>query len=87
MPRFKRILALLVVLVLCVGFDQVTKSIAQRTLSGMPAQTLAAGLLRLEYTENPGAFLSLGAKLSDDARFWIFTVMVAALLILSLIHI
>ena len=47
----------------------------------MPAQTLAAGLVRLEYTENPGAFLSLGAKLSDDARFWIFTVMVAALLI------
>ena len=47
----------------------------------MPAQTLAAGLLRLEYTENPGAFLSLGAKLSDDARFWIFTVMVSALLI------
>ena len=81
MLRFKRILALLVVLVLCVGFDQVTKSIAQRTLSGMPAQTLAAGLLRLEYTENPGAFLSLGAKLSDDARFWIFTVMVALLLI------
>ncbi len=81
MPRIKRILVLLAVLVLCVGFDQATKSIAQQSLSGMPAQTLAAGLLRLEYTENPGAFLSLGAKLSDDARFWIFTVMVAALLI------
>ena len=81
MPRIKRILVLLVVLVLCAGCDQATKSIAQQTLSGMPAQTLAAGLLRLEYTENPGAFLSLGAKLSDDARFWIFTVMVSALLI------
>ena len=81
MPRIKRILLLLVVLVVCVGFDELTKSIAQRTLSGMPAQTLADGLVRLEYTENPGAFLSLGAKLSDDARFWIFTVMVAALLI------
>ena len=81
MPRIKRILVLLVVLVMCAGCDQATKSIAQQSLSGMPAQTLAAGLLRLEYTENPGAFLSLGAKLSDDARFWIFTVMVAALLI------
>ena len=81
MPRIKRILVLLVVLVVCAGCDQATKSIAQQTLSGMPPQTLVAGLVRLEYTENPGAFLSLGAKLSDDARFWIFTVMVAVLLI------
>ena len=81
MPRIKRILVLLVVLVVCAGCDQATKSIAQQTMSGKPAQTLAAGIVRLEYTENPGAFLSLGAKLSDDARFWIFTVMVAALLI------
>ena len=81
MPRIKRILVLLFVLVVCAGCDQATKSIARQTLSGMPAQTLAAGLVRLEYTENPGAFLSLGAKLSDDARFWIFTVMVSLLLI------
>lgn len=36
---------------------------------------------RLEYAENPGAFLSLGAQLSADTRFWVFAVAVGAFLI------
>ena len=36
--------------------------------------------LRLELTDNPGAFLSLGESLSQDLRFVLFTAAVAALL-------
>jgi len=32
------------------------------------------GTLRLVYVENPGAFLSLGAGLSAEWRFWLFVV-------------
>lgn len=81
MPRLKRILVLVVVLLACAGCDQATKSMAQQSLARRPAQELAGGLLRLEYAQNPGAFLSLGASLSPSARFWIFTVFVTLLLI------
>jgi signal peptidase II len=32
------------------------------------------GLLRLQYVENPGAFLSAGSGMSAAGRFWTFTI-------------
>ena len=37
------------------------KHIATEVLAGAPARTFLAGAVGLEYTENPGAFLGLGA--------------------------
>lgn len=66
---------------LCIVLDQASKMVARQQLIGAPARELAAGLLRIEYAENPGAFLSLGASLPGETRFVIFTVFVVALLI------
>ena len=41
---------------------------------------LLGGAVRLEYMENPGAFLSLGADLPPTARFLVGVVFVAAAL-------
>ena len=83
MSKLKRLLLLLVIVLILAGFDQATKSIAKRSLAGEPAREYLAGAVRLEYAENVGSFLSLGASLPDEARFWIFTVF-SALLVLGL---
>lgn len=80
MEKIKRILMLLFVLISCVGCDQATKFVARQTLATAPVQEYAGGLFRFVYAENPGAFLSLGATLSEEARFWIFVVIAGLLL-------
>jgi signal peptidase II len=81
MPKLKHLLVLLLTLLACVGLDQTIKSIAQQTLSTRPPQEFFGGLFRLEYAENSGAFLSLGAAMSEEVRFWVFTVFVTLLLV------
>jgi signal peptidase II len=80
MQKAKRIAALLVVLLTTVGCDQATKQIVQSRLSATEPLIFLNGMVRLQYTENPGAFLSLGAGLSDTLQHWIFTVAVAVVL-------
>lgn len=71
-PR-KRIALVVVTLVACVGCDQKTKSLASQALRGRDSTSFLAGVIRLDYTENPGAFLSLGASLPDRWRTALFT--------------
>ncbi len=80
MSKLKRIMLLLFVLVCCVGCDQATKLIARQELATAPMQEYWNGFFRLVYAENPGAFLSLGAGLAPELRFWVFTIFVALLL-------
>ena len=56
-----------------VGCDQATKAMARGNLSSRSVSYLG-DLFRLQHTENPGAFLSLGADFQGDLRFWVFTV-------------
>jgi signal peptidase II len=51
----------------------VTKHLASAALNGTPGRSYLADTIRLEYTENPGAFLSLGARLPEWARTGILT--------------
>lgn len=37
--------------------------------------------MQLQYVENKGTFLSLGASLSEEVRFWLFTVIVSLILV------
>jgi len=64
-----------------IGCDRVTKHVAATTLAGMPAQSYAADMVRLEYVENTGGFLSLGHDLPQTARTAVFTVATGALLV------
>jgi signal peptidase II len=69
------------VLVGCVGCDQITKSLAREYLAGTGLHSYLGDLFRLEYALNPGAFLSLGASLSPAARYDSFTIAVSALVV------
>lgn len=63
-----------------IGCDQATKFLARQHLASRPAISYFGGAFKLLYVENPGAFLSLGARLSEEIRFWLFTVVVAGFL-------
>lgn len=77
----RKIALVLAIFIGSVALDQGTKVLAQESLNGVPPQSFLGDLFRLEYSENPGAFLSLGAALSADMRFWILSVLVAGFLI------
>jgi signal peptidase II len=64
--------------------DQATKRIATEALRGHAARLFARGTLTLLYTENAGAFLSLGANLPPMARVVIFNLIVGAALAAAL---
>src|SRR5689334_11366949 len=68
-----RIAIILLTVFGCVGCDQVTKSIARHHLPPQQVISLFNDTVRLEHTENSGAFLSLGDTLSDTARRVVFT--------------
>ena len=51
-----------------IGCDRVTKQIAETKLVGMPRQSFLADTIRLEYVENTGAFLGLGAEWPPAVR-------------------
>jgi signal peptidase II len=66
--------------------DQVTKLWAMKTLAHGPGHSYLGDLARLQYAENPGAFLSLGASLPGWLRSGIFTWAVGIFLIGLLWH-
>ena len=82
----KRAVMMLVVVASCVGCDQVTKGIARASLAGSPGYSFLGDLLRLQYSENHGAFLSLGASLPPAARFWLFTGAIGLVLLGLLVY-
>ena len=69
-----RLLAVLLVLLVTAGCDQATKHLARSQLSQVSSATLPGGFVELTLTQNPGAFLSLGASLPEAVRAGIFTV-------------
>jgi signal peptidase II len=80
MSKLHKLVWMLFVTLMCVGCDQITKSIAQDTLKTEPTRSYLADTFRLQYAENTGAFLSLGSSLSKTMRTLLFTVLSGALL-------
>ena len=64
---------LLIAVVATIGCDRVTKHVARAALAGEPGRSYLADTIRLEYAENAGGFLSLGASLPSSARTALFT--------------
>ena len=81
LPVKLRAFIVLAIVVASVGCDQATKYIATDKLKPVGRIEIAGPLFALQYAENPGAFLSLGASLSRNARFWVFTVFTTIVLI------
>jgi signal peptidase II len=78
-----RRIVLAAIIVLTIALDQSTKVIARRTLmNAFPRHY--AGVLTLLYTENPGAFLSLGSNLPPNVRHLVFDGLVSIGLLAAL---
>jgi signal peptidase II len=71
MTYYNRVLLIVVILFSCVGCDQVTKVTAQKYLASSQPISYFDDIFRLQYMENKGAFLSLGAALPEGLRFWL----------------
>ena len=80
MQKMKRWNLVALIVVLCVAVDQLTKAIARLYLSNSPPHSFLGDTFRLQFSENPGAFLNLGASLPPEVRFWVFTLSVGGIL-------
>ncbi|MBD9356198.1 signal peptidase II [Methylomonas albis] len=76
----KRALLVFIVLVSCVGCDQVTKSVAQSFLSETDVWSFWGDTVRLQLAHNHGAFLGLGSSLPETVRDGIFSFGIAGML-------
>jgi signal peptidase II len=73
--------ALLVAVVATIGCDRVTKHIASAALTGGDVRSYLSDTVRLEYVENAGGFLGLGANLPDAWRTTLFTTVTGVILL------
>ena len=69
------------ILIGCIACDQVSKSAARQYLPGTGIRSYFADTFRLEYAQNPGAFLSLGDSLPPAVRYDALVIGVGAFLI------
>ena len=74
MNTWQRAFLILLVLVSCVGCDQVSKDLVQTNLRFSEPVALLGGTLHLYYAENAGVAFSIGAELSRSWQYWLFTV-------------
>jgi len=78
--RWKRITIIMSLLIGYVSLDQFTKYLAKKMLVPGSVIRFLGDTVRLQYAENKGIYLSLGSKLPDEIRFWLFTVAVSIML-------
>jgi signal peptidase II len=74
MKTFRRGLLLCLLLTATAGCDRVTKHLAVTTLAGLPGQSYFADTVRLDYHENSGGFLSMGATWPPAVRIGVFQI-------------
>jgi signal peptidase II len=74
----------LLILISCTSCDRMTKTIAKESLASSSPISLLNGSIRIEYTENLGAILGLGANLPGQVRFLFFVVFVSLILAVTL---
>jgi signal peptidase II len=83
MQSWRTRLVLLAIVVATIGCDQASKHVASARLVDGQRQSYLGDAVRLEYSENPGGFLSLGADLPGWARTAVFSGGSAILLVAS----
>ena len=74
MITIRRGLLLCLLLAATAGCDRVTKHFAVTTLAGSPRQSFLADMVRLDYHENPGAFLGVGSTWRPEIRSGFFVI-------------
>ncbi len=81
-----RIIFIISILVVSIVLDQVTKKIAQTYLADAGMLSWFYDVFRLQYAENTGGFLGMGAAVSVNLRFWVFTVFVGLFLLIMFFY-
>ena len=76
----RNVILVFAIAVSCVGCDRFTKDIARESLEPGTRHQYMGTLVLLQYEENQGGMLSMGADLSPRLRFWLFTVAVGTVL-------
>lgn len=71
---------------LLVGCDYTSKKVAGSELKDLSSHSYLCGNVKFVYAENSGGMLSLGSKLSEEARLVIFKYSVALILLLLLVY-
>ncbi|HEV2668805.1 MAG TPA: signal peptidase II [Blastocatellia bacterium] len=84
MTNVGRTLLLVALVATTIGCDRVSKHIAVTSLAGTPGRSFFADTVRLEYAENVGGFLSLGANQPPAVRTAIFKIGTGLLLVATL---
>lgn len=79
--------ALMLLVVTCVGCDQISKHYAKTMLAHRSPQSYFSDVLRLHYAENPGVAFSLGAQWPKHWRMALFVVGASLCLTALLIYI
>jgi signal peptidase II len=84
--NLKKSAFILAIILICIGCDQSSKFLAVKYLQSAGRISYLYDTVRLQYTENTGAFLSLGDTFSKSSRFWLFTVVVFMMLVALIIY-
>src|SRR5690348_15224373 len=79
MRKWARLGLVAVLLVACVGCDQLSKQVVRERVPLRETHSFLGDTLRLTHAENPGIFLSVGASLPEAVRVGLFQVGVSLL--------
>ena len=72
---YQRFIYTSLVLSSCIGCDQITKRIAEKTLAHEPVHSYLFDTFRLQYIQNQGAFLGFGSNFSGPVKLWLFLIL------------
>ena len=86
MTKLPRILLVFLITLSCIVGDQVSKFVVKQYLQPGDFYSYAGDTFRLQYAENSGAFLGLGATLPNPWRHLILTVLVGIFLLALLVY-
>jgi signal peptidase II len=81
-----RTLLVIIIVLVNIGCDQQTKKLAEAHLALGAQYAYIGDTFRLSYVENQGAFLSMGAGLSENVRTWALKVFPVVLLLALLVY-
>jgi signal peptidase II len=87
MKQTNKILLFLFSSLIFIGIDWQTKLWAKKHLFYVRSHSYFAGIFKLDYAENKGAALSLGANLPENQAFWILQILPVVILIVLLFYI
>jgi len=87
MNRIHKIGLSIFIFFFCTGFDRITKDFAQKKLSVTHPVSFLNDFFRIQYAENPGGMLSIGANLPGQLRTILFVIFVGVVLSTLIVYI